>query len=151
MKRLKGFTLMELLVVLGVSGLIITAALFLLFNFKGFLGVQMTDRTDQEKVIEYFTILQNDFQNSSICKRVTTTSLEMVKEESKVYYYFKPNLIIRNEENLKDSLKVESLKMKSHLQFKNQNLVDSLHLEFEYQSTALHWKLGRRYYSTHKN
>lgn len=125
-KKIKGFTIVEMLVVMILTMIVITITILVLNLIqKELLGIQLNYRKNTEiRILEQ--VLWNDFNKDSIFFDVKSNQLTCTNPLDTVVYKFSENFVLRN----KDTLKVSVVEKNGYLDMeKSTSQVDALGLK----------------------
>ena len=143
--KLKAFTLLELMVVMGVSGLIITSAFYVLNSYTSFLvdlEVQMEGKTDLYKWYQQLNVYVLQ------CREIKTNGdgFVFVFPDHEITYTIEGENLVSNFLEVKEQLPCEDIK--TDFVFVNDNssgLVKKIIIDLNYQGEEISWQLAKQY------
>ena len=143
---LKAFTIMELLVVMGVAGLLISASYFILTQFNSFFHQQSKDQESILAQQSIYSQLSYDFFGSQEV-RLSGRELTAIYRDHSVVYELDRAGIVRDFIGVKDSLEVQELTLESVLisESNDKGLIRNLHLNFEQDGVVYRWSFSKTY------
>ena len=126
-KKIKAFTISELLVTLVVSTLVIGLAMLILNLINKQLGMMHSNTNGQTEVRLLEKALQRDFNTHELFMNARQHQLQGVSEKDTVTYKFSESYVIRNN----DTLEVPIFTMLSYLDgnLKVHGAIDALSLQ----------------------
>lgn len=132
MKRLKAFTLIELLIAMVVGGIVIGGAFEVyLFSSRQFLKYKASNE-EITRIVMLDGILHSDFFNSTSVVRKSDNCMEMKSSDKVIDYRFERNFVLRSFIGVSDTffLKVSVVQMqfKGKLQLEGERLIDELEI-----------------------
>lgn len=106
MTKLKAFTILEMLMSLGVMSLIVSFVYFLYVSFSGQVQDYFKTTTTTEEVYGFYTQFRKEVYLATSIKSVKN-KLQLVNYDEKVVeYYFDSKFLIRKQQNQTDSLRL---------------------------------------------
>jgi prepilin-type N-terminal cleavage/methylation domain-containing protein len=136
-KKLKAFTLLELLVGMIVSGIVLTATFS---AYKIVTGQYQAYRNRSASVSElsfFVSQMHSDFSNSSRVVRRSGDNIQLKSEKGLIEYYFTEKYILRN-----DLLRIDTFKVsvtgietlwKAEKVNSEEETIDELHIQINYE------------------
>ena len=144
--KLRAFTIMELLVVMGVSGLIVTAGFVLLTQFTSFFE---TTTNHQEKVADLQQFYHQLNKDVLMAKKLKQEGAKLLCEldDYQIHYEFSSAVISREFMGKTEVLDVENLlyEMIPIANFNDEGIIVNLHLQFGKDSEVYNWKIQKEY------
>jgi type II secretory pathway pseudopilin PulG len=100
---LPAFTIMEMIVVMVLSGIIIAAALKLYLNYEGLVRGKTKQMEFGKETLQFYQVFRHEFDDAD---RITSTSSQIIfilPDKPPVQYDFEQNYITRLQNNLIDT------------------------------------------------
>lgn len=144
-RKLKAFTLLELMVVMGVSGLIITSAFYVLSSYTTFLvdlEVQMEGKTDLYKWYQQLNVYVS--QCTEI--RANGDGFVFIFPDHEIIYTVEGDDLVTNFLEVKEQLPCEDIK--TDFVFVNDNssgLVKKIIIDLNYRGEDISWQIEKNY------
>src|SRR6266542_7020930 len=100
---LPGFTIMELLVTMVISGIVIAASLQLYMNFEGLVRGRNKQMDSGKAVMQFYQVFKHEFDNSLWMKSSGNEVFFALPEKRSTHYELDREFIVRFEENQADT------------------------------------------------
>lgn len=100
---LPGFTIMELLVTLVVSGIVIAAALQLYLNYEGLIRGKNKQMESGKEIMQFYQVFKHEFDNSLWMKSSGNEVFFALPEKRSTHYELDREFIVRFEEHQADT------------------------------------------------
>ena len=108
MKKLPAFTLIEVIVVMVISGIVVSASYFCYSMITRQMNLYRshTDKTLEAVLLQ--TVIENDLHTSAFVRNETDYELELSSSDKKIYYVFGSNFILRKLDSVTDTFHIHA-------------------------------------------
>jgi len=148
MRKLNSFTVLELLVVMGVSAIIIGSATYLTFSFQSFLNNQNQQSEEQQKIISFYSDLLNEAINADYFS-YNNDEIILVKNESSSNIYYTDTILYFKKSYQNQQINVFDFQfgVDDNEDFEKLN---QFNLNFSFQNQKHNWYFNKQYSTKEK-
>lgn len=134
MKKVKAFTLLELLIAMIISSIVIAFGYEVYsIMYKQFLSYKKA-KTEIVNTMQFNTVLTNDFYNSEEITFNENTIAVFRKNNEPLHYTFNDNYILRTRNEIMDTFKITATNIQEKFVFKNEQMQSTLINELSFDA-----------------
>lgn len=149
MKKLKAFTLIEVLVAMAVSGIVITASYFAFSTVTAQMSRYRNSTGDIMDVVLFQSLLERDIRSSEYMKQTAADEMELgTGPRTIARYRLNNDYVLRIQGERYDTLKVKIGSVQFSFNNRNSEIgsfVDRIHLELNMPDTIWSVRINKEY------
>ena len=145
MKKIKAFTIIEILITMVLSSIVIGAAIYVFLTFNTLLTKTSKRNMQNLEIISLHHILKKDFIEADEIREEYSSLLIQFNDDKKVYYDFEEDCVIRDAIVSRDTFNIKVNDFKLYFLDEQSKLVTEIILDIENEKLDLSIHLVKQY------
>ncbi len=146
MNKLKAFTVIELLVVMGVSAIIIGSATYMVFSFQSFLNTEQNVNQQNQELINIYADLQSTIAQADYF-RYQNDKIMISNDNSESFIFIEDSFLVFSQDFQKQKILAQNIKITIDNEEEEIEKLNSFNLAFRVKNQDYNWGFYKQYNS----
>jgi type II secretory pathway pseudopilin PulG len=146
MNKLKAFTVIELLVVMGVSAIIIGSATYMVFSFQSFLNTEQNVNQQNQELINIYADLQSTIAQADYF-RYQNDKIMISNDNSESFIFIEDSFLVFSQDFQKQKILAQNIKITIDNENEEAEKLNSFNLAFRVKNQDYNWGFYKQYNS----
>ncbi len=146
MNKLKAFTVIELLVVMGVSAIIIGSATYMVFSFQSFLNTEQNVNQQNQELINVYAELQSTIAQADYF-RYQYDKIMISNDNSESFIFIEDSFLVFSQDFQKQKILAQNIKITIDNEEEEIEKLNSFNLAFRVKNQDYNWGFYKQYNS----
>jgi len=134
MKKIKAFTIIEVLITMVLSGIVVSAAIYVFLTFNSLLSKTGKKNMQNLEIISLHHIMKMDFIKADEIREEYSSIFISFNESEKVYYDFEENYVVRDAIATQDTFKISVNDIKIYFMDEESDLVTEIIVDIQFDN-----------------
>lgn len=127
MRKIKSFTIIELLVAMSISGIVISMALLMFLQFRKYVYDYSTTLNRHNEILLLVNQINLDFDKFNIVEIGNYSTVKLENENELIEYYIDEDFIIRESDIKTDTFKIKTEDLELKFLDVDENIIKSIY------------------------